>query len=51
MLSVDCVFIFIDIDNRYGHTRNQSREHVYMYNIQEDIEKHLSPCFHRSHCF
>ena len=25
---------------RYGHTRNQFREHVYKYNIQEDIEKH-----------
>ena len=25
---------------RYGHTRNQFREHVYKYSIQEDIEKH-----------
>ena len=25
---------------RYGYTRNQFREHVYKYNIQEDIEKH-----------
>ena len=25
---------------RYGHTRNQFREHVYKYNIQEDTEKH-----------
>ena len=24
---------------RYGHTRNQFREHVYKYNIQEDREK------------
>ena len=23
---------------RYGHTRNQFREHVYKYNIQEDIK-------------
>ena len=26
---------------RYGHTRNQFREHVYKYNIQEDIKKTL----------
>ena len=32
-----CIYLHI---YRYGHTRNQFREHVYKYNIQEDIEKH-----------
>ena len=44
---VDYVFIFIDIDM----VILEIREHVYKYNIQEDIEKHQSLCFHRSQCF
>ena len=35
--NVDCIYLH---RYRYGHTRNQFREHVYKYNIQEDIEKH-----------